>query len=255
MVKSDGNDAFKRNEGDLFDVYVQATPYAKPGDFQVTIKDIKFVSPDETKYLYQDQVLTAGTISPETSVLVRVTAANKFSTAIFPFSCAVPEGLEVYSTDGSDAEYISLTKQESITAFTPYILYSENGVDVTLDGTIDAVSYPAGTFVSDGCITGVLVDTQVSAGYVMQNKGSGPMFYMIGSTPFTIPAGKCYAEPTPANAPALNFRFENDETGIQSVSGSNNQKHSTIYDLQGNRVLTPQSGHIYVINGQKVIKR
>lgn len=256
LVKSDGNDAFKSNEGDIFDVYVKATSYAKPGDFQVTITGIKFVSPDETGYVYKNQVLTAGTITAGSSVPVRITSANKFSTAIFPFSCDVPDGLEVYSTDGSDGEYIHLVQEESITAFTPYILYSENGIDKTLNGTIDAANYPAGTSVSDGCITGVLDDTKVAAGYVLQNKGEGPMFYKIGSTSFTIPAGRCYANPLSAgaNARALAFRFGGEEAnGIQSVAVDKGSK--AIFDLQGNPVLNPQSGCIYIIEGKKVLKR
>lgn len=250
------NAPFTSNEGDLFDVYVKATPYAKPGDFQVTITDIKFVSPDETKYLYKDQVLTAGIVSAETSVPVKITAANKISTAIFPISCDVPEGLEVYTTDGVEGEYIKLTKAESITAFTPYILYSENGIDQTLNGTIDAANYPASTSVSDGCITGVLADTQVAAGYVLQNKGEGPKFHKIGATPFKVPAGKCYANPASANAPALAFRFRDNETsGIHGVENTSTKVNNAVYDLQGKQVLTPQSGQIYIINGQKVLKR
>lgn len=256
IVKSDGNDAFKSNEGDIFDVYVKATPFAKPGDFQVTIKDIKFVSPDETKYLYKDQVLTAGTVSAESTLPIKVTSANKISTAIFPFSCDIPEGLEVYAATGDDGEYITLGKQESITAFIPYILYAENGIDQNLQGTIDAANYPASTSVSDGPITGVICDTQVSAGYVLQNKGEGPKFHKIGSTPFTIPAGKCYANPRAANAPSLTFLFgDKDVDGIQSTPALPVQIQNNVYDLQGKRVLNPQSGYIYVINGQKVLKR
>lgn len=250
------NTAFSSTEGDLFDVYVKATPFAKPGDFQVTIKDIKFVAPDETKYLYKDQVLTAGTVSGESSLPVKVTSANKISTAILPFSCDIPEGLEVYAATADDGEYIMLEKQESIKGFTPYILYAENGFDQTMKGTIDASNYPESTSVTDGFITGVLCDTEVSAGYVLQNKGDGAKFYKIGSTPFTIPAGKCYANPRSYNAPALSFQFGEEETdGIQSATALPTQSQKMVYDLQSKRVLNPQSGHIYVINGQKVLKR
>lgn len=255
LVMSNTNDYFYEASGSLFDVYVKSSSYTKPGNVQATIKVIKFVTPDETKYLYKDQVLTAGTVSAETSVPVKVTSANKISTAIFPISCDIPEGLEVYTTDGVEGEFIKLAKAESITAFTPYILYSENGIDQTLNGTIDAANYPASTLVSDGAITGVLADTEVSAGYVLQNKGDGPKFYKIGTTPFKVPAGKCYANPTSANAASLAFIFDDNEAaGIKTVETSK-AKDNIVYDLQGKQVLTPQSGQIYIINGQKVLKR
>ena len=172
------------------------------------------------------------------------------------FTKTVLKGLEVYAATADDGEYIMLEKQESIKGFTPYILYAENGFDQTMKGTIDASNYPESTSVTDGFITGVLCDTEVSAGYVLQNKGDGAKFYKIGSTPFTIPAGKCYANPRSYNAPALSFQFGEEETdGIQSATALPTQSQKMVYDLQGKRVLNPQSGHIYVINGQKVLKR
>lgn len=256
LVASLDNLAFGNSAGTLFDFYIKATPYAKPGDFQVTIKNAKFVRPDETKYLYKDQVLTAGTLSAESTLPLKVTSAQKISTAIFPFSCDVPDGLEVYAATGIDGEYITLGKQESIAAFTPYILYAENSIDQTLQGIIDAANYPASTSVSDGFITGVLCDTQVSAGYVLQNKGVGPKFYKIGNTPFSIPAGKCYANAISYSAPAFSFLFGDDDVdGIQSTTALPTQSNGKVYDLQGKEVFNPQSGQIYIINGQKVLKR
>lgn len=254
---SNSNKPFKSNTGDLARIYLKATPFAKPGDFQVTIKDIKFVSPDETKYLYQDQVLTAGTVSnAETSVPVRVTAANKVCTAIFPFSCDnIPAGIEVYSSSSADDEYISLTKVESIAAFTPYIIYSDGGFDGNLNGTIATTGYPADGTATDGCLTGVLHDTEVSAGYVLQKKDEGTKFYKIGTTPFTIPAGKCYANPKSSPAKSLGLRFDDGgTTGITSTTLPH-VPSGDIYDLQGRKILTPQSGQIYVIGGQKFLKR
>lgn len=262
---SNKNKSFTDHSGDLFDVYVKASPYAKPGDFQITVKGIMFIAQDGTedgqRYDYDDQTITAGTVSAESSIPVKVSSANKISTAIFPFSCALPAGLEAYTATGlkniDDADYITLQKSESIAAFTPYILYAENGIDQTLSGEIDAANYPADGTVSDGYLTGVLKNTEASAGYVLQNKGQGVKFYKIGSTPFTIPAGKCFANPQSANAPALSFVFDDEET--TSIQTASNLPHSEadgiLYDLQGNRVLNPQSGHIYIINGQKVLKR
>ena len=249
------NKAFVAHSGDLLEVYVEASPYAKPGDFQITVSGIKFVAPDETGYLYDDQILTAGTLSAESTLPLKITFANKISTAIFPFSCDVPEGLEVYTADGIDGEYLTLVQEDDITAFTPYILYAENGFDDTLNGTIETSNYPESAIVNDTYITGVLKDTEVAAGFVLQNKGEGPMFYRIGDTPFTIPAGKCYANPLPSGAAAIAIHFGDDDVnGIHSANASRSDSQ-TVYDLQGKQVLNPQSGHIYIIDGQKVLKR
>jgi hypothetical protein len=46
---------------------------------------------------------------------------------------------------------------------------------------------------------------------------------------------------------------EDGTTFIDQVETDNEQEDARIYDLQGRRVLTPQKGHIYIINKKKVL--
>ena len=42
-------------------------------------------------------------------------------------------------------------------------------------------------------------------------------------------------------------------TGIDNVEQNLNSQQSTVYDLMGNKVTTPQAGRIYIQNGKKII--
>ena len=44
-------------------------------------------------------------------------------------------------------------------------------------------------------------------------------------------------------------------TGIDNVEQNLNSQQSTVYDLMGNKVTTPQAGRIYIQNGKKIIWR
>ena len=144
-----------------------------------------------------------------------------------------------------------LTEQQSFAAYTPYILYAENGCTATLTGEVDATKYQE--TVTDGYISGTVVTTSVAGGtgnYVMQNKGNGPMFYKVGDTPFSLAPGKCWLTIPNAQQSALSFRFQEGTTGIGSIA-TDDAAH-TIYDLNGrvvNAIITPG---IYIVNGKKV---
>lgn len=49
--------------------------------------------------------------------------------------------------------------------------------------------------------------------------------------------------------------IENDPDGITSLPQTDKRRDAAIYDLAGNRILTPRKGGIYIINGQKVMTK
>jgi len=56
----------------------------------------------------------------------------------------------------------------------------------------------------------------------------------------------------PTSALTINPLLE-DATGIETIQHSTlHTPHSTIYDLQGRKVTTPQAGRIYLRNGKKI---
>ena len=249
----DGNRALKAKSGELFKVGVVASPYLKPGDVKVQLRNI-ILSDKNSQGPEFDAVEPAsvGTASTTSTLTLKVSAGNKFSTAILPFDAELPVGLEAYSCESTNGENLILTNQTSMKAFTPYILYAPNGYEGTLSGTVDAEKYAKQ--VTEGYLTGTVVAHEVTGGeghYVLQNQGEGPMFYRVGDTSFGIPAGKCWLT-LPASAQGVASFQLHRPTGIETIPVSTLDANA-VYDLSGRRIAHPSKG-IYIVGGKKVVK-
>lgn len=247
------NMTFGKTTGNLIDVYVTPSPYLKPGNVEIKLTNVKFAKvTEEYGYRADELILTGITAEAESTLPVKVSATNKFSTAVFPFDVdAIPAGLEVYSCNSTSGESLVLTKQSKAVAYTPYILYAENGFDDILSGDVDASKYSE--VVSDGYLCGAVAAQEIEGGngyYVMQNKGKGVMFYSVKDSSFSIPAGKCWLALPAALQGSASFRLDGT-TGIADVKGENGEV-KTVYDLQGRRVDNPTKG-IYIVGGKKVL--
>lgn len=249
------NREFKASSGELFLVGVVVSPYLKPGDVSVELKNVVLSDINSEGPTYETMGSNiVGTTSTDATLTLKVSSANRFSTAILPFDVEeIPAGLEAYSCNQMDGENLVLQPQTSIQAFTPYILYARNGYEGELSGNVDATKYQ--TVSTDGYLTGTIVKTEVQGNdghYVLQNQGDGPMFYKVDDVPFAIPAGKCWLTlPEEAYAVA-SLRLPNP-TGIESISAESNHAQDLIYDLSGRRVQKVQKG-VYIQNGIKVVK-
>ena len=249
----DGNRPLKAKSGELFKVGVVASPYLKPGDVKVQLRNI-ILSDDNSQGPEFDAVEPAsvGTASTTSTLTLKVSASNKFSTAILPFDAELPQGLEAYSCESTNGENLVLSNQTSMKAFTPYILYAPNGYEGTLSGTVDAAKYQAQ--VTNGYLTGTVVAHEVTGGeghYVLQNQGEGPMFYRVGDTSFNIPAGKCWLT-LPASLQGVSALQLHRPTGIETIP-VNTINSDAVYDLSGRRITNPTKG-IYIVGGKKVLK-
>ena len=255
---SSTNALFAKTSGDLFDFYVKASPYLKPGDVEIKVKNIKFVTVDETKYLSEEFVSTAVKASTTSTLSLKVSETNKFGTCILPFDYELPAdgSFEAYTCAEATADALVLSKAGKIAAYTPYILYSEAGFSATLSGTVDATQYPADGIVQSGYLVGTVVQTQLTeaTSYVMQNQGSGVKFYQVDpASPFVLTAGKCYVElPEGTNALALRI---GGTTSIDKGQLTIGNAPKAIYNVVGLRVETMQPGQIYIVNGRKVIAK
>ena len=249
----DGNRALKAKSGELFLVGVVASPYLKPGDVKVqlrniTLSDINSQGPEFDAV----EPASVGTASTTSTLTLKVSAGNKFSTAILPFDAELPVGLEAYSCASTNGDNLVLTSQTSMKAFTPYILYAPNGYEGTLTGTVDAEKYAKQ--VTEGYLTGTVVAYEVTGGeghYVLQNQGEGPMFYRVGDTSFGIPAGKCWLT-LPASQHSVSALQLHRSTGIETIP-VHIINSDAVYDLSGRRITNPTKG-IYIVGGKKVLK-
>ena len=254
---SSTNALFSKTSGDLFEVYVKASPYLKPGDVEIGVQGVKLVTVDETKYEPATYVSTAVQATSTSTLTLKVSASNKFGTCILPFDYALPAdgSLEAYTCSEHTADALVLEKASKIAAYTPYILYSEAGFSQTISGTVDVTKYPADGFVKSGHLVGTVVQTELTeaTSYVMQNQGQGPKFYQVDpASPFVLSAGKCYVD-LPAGTNVNSLRIGGSTTSIDKGQLTN-ENSQVIYNVLGQPVCNMLPGRVYIVNGRKVIK-
>lgn len=244
---SNTNDAFVGMSGELFKVYVKASPFMKPGTAEITIDGQNLTLPNGDKFVpyeYEKDI----TISTTSKVSVNVSATNKWSTCVLPFSAAVPAGVTAYSCSSVSGDNLVLTPANELAAYTPYILFSETGYSATLSGEVNPSQYVE--VVTSGLLSGAIMPQSVTSGYVLQNKGEGPMFYDIDGQSFTIPSGKCWLAED-AGLSRARYGFFDESTGIKDTIAFDRTK--TCYNLQGQKIAKPRCGKIYIIEGRKIL--
>lgn len=250
--------------GALFHVFVQASPFLKPGDVNITVKDVVLTenvaqgdgSIIATSHTPADYVSTSVKASTTSTLELKVSADNQFGTCILPFDYALPAdgSLEAYTCESATDDALLLTKADKMEAYTPYIVYSEKGFTATISGTVDATQYPTDGIVKSGYLVGTVVSKELVEGsYVMQNQGDGTQFYRVGDVPFALAAGKCYVE-MPEGTNVSSLRIGGSTTSIAPTQNTEeiNQK-SEIINLLGQPVKAMQPGRIYIVDGHKVI--
>lgn len=192
--------------------------------------------------------------SGETTLPLNVSPTNHWSTCILPFATDLPDGVKAYTTSSHNEESIFLTEAQNIKAYTPYILYSENGYNGTVSGTVDPEQYPECGYVTDGNLTGAIVPQTATEGFVLQKQDGVVQFYAIGADDsFNIPAGKCWMNIPSNNISAFNFVISDDEDAILSVDATETTDAAT-YDLTGRRISKIERGGLYIKNGKKFIQ-
>lgn len=245
---SNTNDAFVGMSGELFKVYVKASPFMKPGAAEITIDGQNLTLPNGDKFVpyeYEKDI----TISTTSKIPVKVSATNKWSTCVLPFSAAVPAGVTAYTCSSANGDNLVLAPANELAAFTPYILYSETGYSATLSGEVNPSQYVE--VATSGLLSGAIMPQSVTSGYVLQNKGEGPMFYDIDGQSFTIPSGKCWlAESTSLSR--ARYGFFDESTGISAATIS--KTNNVFYNLQGQKIAEPIHDGIYIVNGKKIVK-
>lgn len=255
MCYSTASEDFTANSGRLFGVFVKATPYAKPGAFEIAVKNVYLTTSAAVQYEPADYVSTSVKAGTTSTLTLKVSGDYKFGTCILPFDYELPTdgSLEAYTSSSATTDALLLTKADKIEAYTPYILYSEAGFSQTISGTVNPDNYPAEGIVKQGCLVGTVVNKQLAeaTSYVLQNQDAGTMFYQVDpELPFSLPAGKCYAQ-LPEGTAASALRI-GETTGIEHLE-FNIQNSESIFNLLGQPVKTMQPGHIYIVNGRKVV--
>ncbi len=249
---------FTKASGKLFRVYVTLDNDALASSFSpkpiVKLSGLNLTTSAAVKYVPADFACRPFTTGIPTSrtLPVNISAANKVGTLILPFDTELPSGLKAYSCNAVVNDQLTLTPAASLEACTPYIVYAENGYSGNLNGTAELLDDSNVTDIfTDGYLTGLLTGATVNTGYILQNKGTGPMFYDAEGVNFSLPAGRCYLTPSSSSeVKAFCFDFDNT-TGLEEMFNEQSSMFNT-YDLSGRKVSSPQRG-IYIKGMRKVV--
>lgn len=256
---------FTAKSGTLVTIYCKASPYLKPGKNDVHITKCHFITNEKVlidgkemrgqQYNCKDRTETITAMAHSTAT-ISVSAKNQWGSCVVPFDIPVlPSGLEAYTVTDRQSGVAYLKQQTSIMAYTPVLLYAENGFSGTFSGDVDETKYKE--VAQQDIIYGAIVPQTKDNGFVLQNLGEGVKLYAMSGQTFEIPAGKCWVEPTFTNgAKYMEMVIDNGTTGIGSAECSNGaaQHEPVYYSLDGKRVENPLPGNIYIVDGQKVLK-
>lgn len=256
---------FTAKSGTLVTIYCKASPYLKPGKNDVHITKCHFITNEKVlidgkemrgqQYNCKDRTETITALAKSTAT-INVSAKNQWGSCVVPFDIPVlPSGLEAYTVTDRQSGIAYLKQQTSILAYTPVLLYAENGFSGTFSGDVDETKYKE--VAQQDIIYGAIVPQTKNNGFVLQNLGEGVKLYAMSGQTFEIPAGKCWVEPTFTNgAKYMEMVIDNSTTGIGSAECSNGaaQHEPVFYSLDGKRVENPLPGKIYIVDGQKVLK-
>lgn len=196
------------------------------------------------------------------STTINIADENMWSTCVLMFGVAeLPEGLRAFKSSelAEGSQSLVLEEVYKLEAYTPYILYAQDGYQGTLTGTVDFTNYVA-VASDDIALKGAVEQQTITEGYILQNQGSGMKFHKIlDSTEFTIPVGKCWLEVNSLDVAvqSVSLKFKEGTTGIEGVALDVEVLNEAdgIYTIDGKRVSDMQKGQIYVVGGKKTINR
>lgn len=255
---STSNENFKSNSGKLLTIYLKASAFAKPGDVSLALSNCKFATFDDktlatTGYVPEQKEISGVSVGNNATVPVSVT--SQWGTLMLPFSASLPNGMKAYTCSSNDTENLILSPVSSMKAFTPYIVYSENGFTDNLTGTVNAQDYPTTDIITAGYLKASVKAQTVTEGYVLQKQNGNVQFYRISSEkPVNIPEGKCWAVLPQQLAAKMSFGLAIDKnTSIASPNISDTSAND-YYTLDGIKVKQMNKGAIYINNGRKVIR-
>ena len=263
-VSVNGKD-FTAKSGTLVTIYCKASPYLKPGVDDVHITKCHLTTNEKViidgkemrgqQYNCKDRTETIKALAHSTAT-INVSAKNQWGSCVVPFDIPeLPSGLEAYTVTDRESGIAYLKPQTSILAYTPVLLYAENGFSGTFSGDVDETKYKE--VAQQDIIYGAIVPQTKNDGFVLQNLGDGVKLYAMSGQTFEIPAGKCWVKPTIYNgAKYMEMVIDDGTTGIGSAECSNGaaQHEPVYYSLDGKRVENPLPGNIYIVDGQKVLK-
>ena len=170
--------------------------------------------------------------------------------------------VKAWIVTGYETDRIHLTRVEVVPAGTGVLLEAE-------EGTVFDIIYSNKTAYYSNMLVGTTRDITLNTSenryynnrqqngynFVFANGSNGYGFYKL-SQRGTLAAGKAYlwlpaVAVNNANVKAFKLEFDEDATGIDSLSPSVSESEGAVYDLSGRRVNSQPKKGIYIVNGKK----
>ena len=183
------------------------------------------------------------------------TVGAGYATVCLPVDVTLPDGVKAYSLSGANSTNVTFDEitGTTLTANTPYVVYSASGFSLTTGEQKNDLNLTAtaGTATAGGVtMTGTLQSIDGSATIWALHSGKISKF-----TNGKIGAFRAYFTNVSGSAPLQAiFRDGDGTTGIGSIEadGTVRVMDGAVYNLAGQRVQNPQKG-LYIVNGKKVI--
>lgn len=282
------NEEFVKPTGSICNCYVKVHPLAKAGVNDVKMKDMVFNTKNhETGFPIQwapgntlwNVAWSTMTIPAERTVVINISATDKWSTLILPFGLTeLPEDVTAYTAMRVNGSYeVELEAVTVIEPYKPYLINAPQGWTATLTGTASPDDFPSGPellsdesystpFPADAIATNGVIHANIKPhnridGYVLTAVGDAPAFTRItNETPKLLLTGDVYipmsgdvTDDMPDSLP-LKVVKDSPSTGINQTVADDASQPAPIYNLQGIRVSNPLPGNIYICSGKLIRK-
>ena len=159
--------------------------------------------------------------------------------------------------DRTDKTAVRLKQVTKIEAGKPYIYHRDLTADTPVAAAVsfDATNAKASAPVNSGMMRGSFKSITAPGGsYILQTDG---MFHRVapGNKSLKVGAYRAYLNMNKVGSEAktVTMSFDDETTGITDVNApATKSADTTIYDLSGRRISSPQRGQVYIFKGKKV---
>lgn len=248
------------------------------------VEDVTFTVKVTDRITLDEDCATAPRVRSGVNVLVKRTIkADEWSTICLPFAMKKTDAEAVFGDDvivksftGYTAEIdettlipsaitinfsdYKMSNLKPLKAGTPYLIKTTKNISsfeldgVNITATTTDVTGNETNYELDGKFKGTLYKTKVpdKGLFISGNK----FYYSTGNTNMKAFRGwfdlqAIYNEEVSVEAPVF-FSFDSETTDINMVHGSGGMVNGSVYNLNGQRVVTPKKG-LYIKNGKKVV--
>lgn len=161
--------------------------------------------------------------------------------------------------DRTDKTAVKLKQVTKIEAGKPYIYHRDLTADTPVAAAVsfDATDAKASAPVNSGMMRGSFKSITAPGGsYILQTDG---MFHRVASGNKSLKVGAYRAylnmNKVGSEAKTVTMSFDDETTGITDVNApATESADTTIYDLSGRRISSPQRGQVYIFKGKKLLK-